>query len=170
MADPSKYIADNGRDFSHLAPHSWVKGQSGNPKGGPKKERILGNYIKAQLGCMCSSVAIFTARACWLNLDPNTTTIGQLVAAITVERSVNGEAMYMRELFDRSDGKVVTPIEVDDAGVTAAEIRKTLQSMHNLNNEEKSEHDNDKKKSKKKKFKKTLKKKSKKRRKYKGSN
>ena len=121
--------AEGGRDYSYLAPYGWKKGKSGNPKGGPKKKRILTTYLKAQLECLCSSVTVFAERAKVLDMDPDETTIGELLAAVTLNRSMNGETGYMQQAFDRVEGKVHSVLEEDEEDVITNKIQQALRQL-----------------------------------------
>lgn len=106
--EKGQVLGKNGKPIGEtppeLTPYGWKKGQSGNPKGRPKKEKVLTHWLKEQLGCMCSSVQRFADYARALDLDPDTTTIGALLSATVIDQALTGGHFQMREVFNRSDG------------------------------------------------------------------
>lgn len=75
----------------HLKPYHWKPGQSGNPKGHSKARRVTDALLK-QLD------------------DPE---IQKRLAEIWVQQAASGNFQFFRELLDRTEGKVPTPVEVD---------------------------------------------------------
>ena len=94
--------------------HGWKKGKDGGP-GAPKKADRLTSYLKEQLKCVCSSVPKFEGLAKEMELDPETTLIGELLTALLIDRALDGvvdnNLGYLKELINRVDGKVVEKIE-----------------------------------------------------------
>jgi hypothetical protein len=82
-------------------PHRWVKGQSGNPDGRPKKTISLTSEMKAQLTELCP-------------YDPTKTWLQYLVTRWLGQAVDN--APYFRELIERLEGKVVQPVQAEVKG------------------------------------------------------
>ncbi len=106
--DEGKVIGKTGKVLGEtppeLIPYGWKKGQSGNPKGRPPKEKVLTTYLKAQLNCLCSSVKKFAEYCKNYDLDPDETTIGELVSATLIDQMLTGGHFQMREIMNRVDG------------------------------------------------------------------
>jgi len=79
----------------------WVKGQSGNPNGRPKKMISLTSEMKAQLTEPCP-------------YDPTKTWLQYLVTRWLGQAIDN--APYFRELIERLEGKVVQPVQAEVKG------------------------------------------------------
>lgn len=71
--------------------YQWPKGVSGNPKGHSKARRVTDALLKQ------------------LN-DPE---IQKRLAEIWIEQAAMGNFQFFRELLDRTEGKVPTPVEVE---------------------------------------------------------
>ena len=143
------FIGKDGKDYSYLKPTAWKRGESGNLKGRPPEKRILSTYLKAQLKCWCSSVKVFAQRAESLDMDPETTTIGELLAAVTLNRSMNGETGYMQQAYERVEGKVHSVLEEDEEDVITNKIQEALKKLdlakNNKPNVEKESNEEEKK-------------------------
>lgn len=84
-------------------PYHWIKGQSGNPKGRPKKDRTLASILRDQLKEMAINVPEIEAKARFLNLDPKTTSIGSVLTQSIVCKAIEGNAGATKDIMDRVD-------------------------------------------------------------------
>lgn len=82
-------MANPNPKTGHLSP--WQPGQSGNSKGYSKARRVTDALLK-QLE------------------DPD---IQKRLAEIWIAQALTGNFQFFRELLDRTEGKVPTPVEVD---------------------------------------------------------
>lgn len=71
--------------------YQWQKGQSGNPHGHSKSRRVTAALMK--------------------QLDKPE--IQERLVQIWLEQAAKGNFQFFRELLDRSEGKVPTPVEVE---------------------------------------------------------
>lgn len=81
----------------------WKKGQSGNPKGRPRKPVSITSGLKEQL----SKVPDFPDR----RGDPNTKTWRDLIVDAILRGCLKGNHPLTKELLDRLEGKVTQPID-----------------------------------------------------------
>jgi hypothetical protein len=88
------------------AEYRWKKGQSGNPKGGPRKEVSITALVKEELEKQADRNGEML-----FNKDGSPKTWAQLVAMAIVRRTVGGNSTAMKELLDRVDGKVPQPLQ-----------------------------------------------------------
>lgn len=89
-------MPDKQEKNNRIKKHQWLKGQSGNPNGRPKKVISLTSEMKAQLTEVCP-------------YDPKGRTwLQYLVDRWLAQASDN--ATYFREVIERLEGKVTQPI------------------------------------------------------------
>lgn len=88
----------------------WQKGQSGNPKGRPAKEKCLSFYLRDYMGKKASSIKILGQFAVTLGMDPDKVTVGEVIATNMFVQAL-GDASVLRELFNRLEGKVPDKIQ-----------------------------------------------------------
>lgn len=88
--------------------HRWKKGESGNPKGRPRKEVSLTSLLKKYLDDVPDiQVGGKTNTKSWMELIVQAWLVG----------AYKGNAQLMRELLDRVEGKVPQPIAGAEGGV-----------------------------------------------------
>ena len=79
----------------------WKPGQSGNPRGRPPKQESLTSLLKAELD----------------KINPEDTegrTWRELIVMATLKLAVAGNKTALKEVWDRSDGRVLKEIEVTE--------------------------------------------------------
>ncbi len=90
-------------------------GQSGNPSGRPKGKSVT-DYVREQLdGPIPRSMLEAMkepARTIFFEVYGAKPTFGQMLAFRLVQLSAKGDMMAMRELLDRSEGKVINKVDV----------------------------------------------------------
>ena len=86
----------------------WVKGQSGNPNGRPKKVISLTSELKAQLGEVCPT-------------DDKGRTWLQVLVECWLKEARDNPA-YFKELVERVEGKVTQPIGGENGKPLKVEI------------------------------------------------
>lgn len=79
----------------------WKPGQSGNPKGRPPKHESLTSLLKEELDQASPQ-------------DKEGRTWKELIVLATLRLAVAGNRTALREVWDRSDGKVTKQFEVTD--------------------------------------------------------
>ena len=96
----------------------WKPGQSGNPKGRPPKQESLTSLLKEELDKISSE-------------DAEGRTWRELIVLATLRLAIVGNKTALKEVWDRSDGRVLKEIEVTDnrAEPFVAEIR-LVQANH----------------------------------------
>lgn len=92
---------ENGQDIRPTGKR-FVKGQSGNPKGRPPKDQCLTSLLKEELETINSA-------------DREGRTWKELIVLATLRLAMKGNPAALREVWDRTDGKVRQDIglEVD---------------------------------------------------------
>lgn len=75
----------------------WKKGESGNPKGRPTKEECITSIVKEMLEQIHPD-------------DPKKRTWKQLVAEAMLRHTVKGKGDFMKEVLNRTEGKVAQPL------------------------------------------------------------
>jgi len=90
------------RNISGLKP--FKKGQSGNPKGRPRKEACITTVLQSRMGVV---------PLVEINGKVNTKTWAELIADSLLMNAYKGNAAAMHELMDRIEGKVAQPISGD---------------------------------------------------------
>ncbi len=78
---------------------SWKKGQSGNPKGRPKKADCLTSLLEEEIGKVDPK-------------DKHKRTFRELIVIATMRLAMKGNAAALREVWDRMDGKVKDEVEM----------------------------------------------------------
>ncbi|MGI8642291.1 MAG: DUF5681 domain-containing protein [Pyrinomonadaceae bacterium] len=109
---------DDGRDkrLANLRP--FQKGQSGNPNGRPKSAMLSDALRRKMLDAMP---------------DASEKTVADGIADALIKQALNGEVSAIKEVFDRTEGKVSQRIDADvnvfswkaaivDYGITPEEI------------------------------------------------
>lgn len=94
---------------------SWKPGQSGNPAGGPTKEKAYSHTVSAMLDSeQVDLVMTQNGKKRVIQLKgPKGTTLRQILASAQLEAAMNGDVQAARELVDRCDGKVTDKHEVN---------------------------------------------------------
>ncbi len=72
----------------------WKKGQSGNPKGRPKKQDSLTSLIKEEIKKICPA-------------DREKRTWKELIVRDTLQLAMKGNATALKEVWERLDGKIL---------------------------------------------------------------
>ncbi len=72
----------------------WKKGESGNPKGRPKKQDSLTSLLKEEIKKICPA-------------DREKRTWKELIIRATLQLAMKGNAAALREVWDRLDGKIL---------------------------------------------------------------
>ncbi len=80
---------------------SWKPGQSGNPKGRPQKEDCLTSLMKEELAKIDPE-------------DKHKRTHAELIVLATIRLARKGNAAALKEVWERSDGKVKDKLEVKE--------------------------------------------------------
>lgn len=90
-------LKNRDRRLKNLKP--WQPGQSGNPKGRPKKNVCLTSLLKEELQKINPQ-------------DKQKRTWAQLIILATMKLALKGNAAALKEVWDRIDGKIKDlPIE-----------------------------------------------------------
>lgn len=84
----------------NITPFQFKKGQSGNPKGRPKKDVCLTSLLKEEIEKICPH-------------DKEGRTWMQLVVEATMKLAIRGEGVALKELWQRIDGKVTQGIDLN---------------------------------------------------------
>ncbi len=100
---------------------SWKKGQSGNPKGRPRKADCLTSLLKEEIE----------------KIDPDDQqkrTHKELIVIATMALAKKGNATALKEVWERMDGKVKDKLEIQDSPnailLAKALSRKELEELH----------------------------------------
>jgi hypothetical protein len=90
----------------------WKKGVSGNPRGRPKKADLLTNLLQREIRKICPA-------------DRHRRTWRQLVVVATLQLAIKGNAVALKEVWERMDGKVINSgkLQVDGDGNNNVSIR-----------------------------------------------
>jgi hypothetical protein len=81
----------------------WKPGESGNPKGRPRKPKCLTSLLKEELTKVNPE-------------DPEGRTWIELIVLATLRLAMKGNKTALKEVWDRVDGKVVVPISTETTG------------------------------------------------------
>ena len=95
----------------------WKPGQSGNPLGRPKR-KTLTSIMGSLLDAPCP-------------YDLSGRTWGEVVVAATLELAVKGHAVALKEVWERSDGKLRQSVSFEGRG-----IKEQLYDLSGLSIEE----------------------------------
>ena len=90
-------MSEQGKKTSRSVPPGktrWKKGVSGNPRGRPKKQNSLTNLLRDEIEKICPA-------------DREKRTWIQLVVLATLQLAMKGNAVALKEVWDRLDGKVL---------------------------------------------------------------
>jgi hypothetical protein len=96
----------------------FIKGQSGNPGGRPKKDNSLTGLLKKELG----------------KKDGKENTGKQRLVKKLIELAEGGDTVAIKYVFDRIDGKPVETVRadlqgsmiIDNAAIVAAKLEESL--------------------------------------------
>ncbi len=94
---PTDKQRENRGNKSNLKP--WRKGQSGNPKGRPRKADCLTSLLKEEIEKVDPK-------------DKHKRTFRELIVIATMRLAMKGNAAALREVWDRMDGKVKDAVEM----------------------------------------------------------
>ena len=72
----------------------WKKGESGNPKGRPKKQDSLTSLLKEEINKICPA-------------DREKRTWKELMVLATLQLAMKGNATALKEVWERLDGKTL---------------------------------------------------------------
>ena len=89
----------------NLVAHQFQPGQSGNPGGRPKKLPIT-EYLKAQLELPVPEAMMNQLSPAFADLYGASGTFGEALAFQLVAKAATGDVAAMREVLDRTEGKV----------------------------------------------------------------
>lgn len=83
----------------------WQPGQSGNPKGRPKR-KTFGDHTAKIDESLASAFPWSKKVAEKLGFDPDKIKVGELTVHAAKEHALKGNARYLTESLDRTEGKV----------------------------------------------------------------
>ena len=107
MADDTK---GKGRRPSPPAEHRWKKGVSGNPRGRPRKRDSLTSLLQEEIKKVCPA-------------DRQKRTYEELMVLATLQLAMKGNAVALKEVWERLDGKVLQTGKVELGGAEGKEIK-----------------------------------------------
>jgi len=107
MADDKK---EKGRQSSPPAEHRWKKGVSGNPRGRPKKRDSLTSLLKEEIKKVCPA-------------DRQKRTYEELMVLATLQLAMKGNAVALKEVWERLDGKVLQTEKLQFGGADGRLIK-----------------------------------------------
>ena len=105
MDQPKQSIINYGRPLPP-AETRWKPGQSGNPKGRPKKEEHIVNLLKDFVDALCPT-------------DSERRTYAELLVRSLVHQGLKGNLGALKEIFNRLVGRV--PFLIERVGVVQNE-------------------------------------------------
>ena len=85
------------------AEHRWKPGQSGNPRGRPKQSITA---LVREVLARSEFVTYDKAGQPQVNRLPEGVTVADLVAEVIVRQALKGDYPFMKELLERTEGKV----------------------------------------------------------------
>jgi len=91
----------NFNSLKNLDVGKWKPGQSGNPEGRPPKKECLTSLLREEIEKKCQS-------------DKKGRTWKELIVLTTLELAIKGNSVALREIWDRIDGKLATPVGIAD--------------------------------------------------------
>ncbi len=119
---PDKQVKNRNNLRLVSKPTQFKKGVSGNPKGRPKKEDCLTSLLQEELAKIDPE-------------DKHKRTHAELVVLATIRLARKGNAAALREVWERSDGKVKDRLEVketmSDQAVLLSEVF-TLEELKDM--------------------------------------
>lgn len=95
--------------IKNIEPYKWKPGQSGNPKGRPKRKRItdaLAEFLDA--------------------VDPNGITAAQKIAVAMIMQAMKGDIQHAKEILNRTEGAVKQSVDVLFGDMTDDELREFI--------------------------------------------
>ena len=99
-----------GRRPPPPAEHRWKKGVSGNPRGRPKKQDSLTSLLKEEIKKVCPA-------------DRQKRTWEELMVLATLQLAMKGNAVALKEVWERLDGKVLQAGRLQLDGTNGGEIK-----------------------------------------------
>ena len=96
---------------------SWKKGQSGNPKGRPKKGSSWSEIAPDLLDSSEIMIQFKTSKktqSLHIKTDDDKTIRHAVVAAL-INEALHGNIQAIKELYDRTDGRAPQKIEIEEA-------------------------------------------------------
>ncbi len=90
---PDKPFSKNRRRLPPVETR-WKKGESGNPKGRPKKQDSLTSLLKEEITKICPA-------------DREKRTWKELIVRATLQLAMKGNATALKEVWERLDGKTL---------------------------------------------------------------
>ena len=105
--------------LKYLRAKGFRKGQSGNPKGRPKKEKCLPDLLRWAGAHKCPADLMAKMQKTFgLKLKGAGLTVDQAIALRVCLEALNGDVQAIRYIADRTEGKAVDHLVVDnkDAG------------------------------------------------------
>ena len=101
---------NQGRRPLPPAEHRWKKGVSGNPRGRPKKQDSLTSLLREEIKKICPA-------------DRQGRTWEELMVMATLQLAMKGNAVALKEVWERLDGKVLQAGKLQLDGTHGGEIR-----------------------------------------------
>ena len=112
---------DNRRRPPPPAEHRWKKGVSGNPRGRPKKRDSLTSLLKEEIQNICPA-------------DRQKRTYEELMVLATLQLAMKGNAVALKEVWERLDGKVLQTGKVQLGGSEGREVQIKVVYENGLEN------------------------------------
>ncbi len=108
----------------------WRPGVSANPGGKPKYAKMLTDRMKNHLDCLAESVPMMREFAVAMKMDLVTATVADVITAnLLLEGMRSGNAGFVKEIFNRIEGKVADKLEIHTPSERADQIRELLEQM-----------------------------------------
>ena len=95
---------------------TWVKGQSGNPNGRPKKSTSWSEIANDLLDSNEIMIVYSTSKETkdlHLKVDKNKTIRHAIVSAL-INEAMSGNIQAIKELYDRTEGKPAQKLEIEE--------------------------------------------------------
>ena len=95
---------------------TWVKGQSGNPNGRPKKGKTWSEIANDLLDSNEIMIVYSTSKDIkdlHLKVDKNKTIRHAIVSAL-INEAMSGNIQAIKELYDRTEGKPAQKLEIEE--------------------------------------------------------
>ena len=109
-----KSTAKQCSNSGNLTP--WVKGQSGNPNGRPKKGKTWSEIANDLLDSNEIMIVYSTSKETkdlHLQVDKNKTIRHAIVSAL-INEAMSGNIQAIKELYDRTEGKPAQKLEIEE--------------------------------------------------------